>query len=509
MGGRVRISTEGWEHVYICIDLKTFYASVECVDRGLDPLTTPLVVADESRGRTTICLAVTQAMKDLGVRNRCRLFEIPDGLDYIKAVPRMQHYMEVSAQIYGIYLEYVSPQDVHVYSIDECFIDVTPYLGLYHMGAEEFSCMLRDEVIRRTGITATVGIGPNLFLAKVALDITAKHVPSRIGILNEELFQKEIWPHRPITDIWGIGPGIAARLERHGVYDLMGVAALDENILYDELGVNAEYLIDHAFGREPCTIADIQAYRPQATSTTCGQVLAHGYAYEQAYTVLREMVDTAVLDLVEKHAVCDSISLFVGYASQKAEIRRLDASGTAQYVDGCGNLRSSTSDIAPAVSSGPAIAPRAPRATAEGESRRRVVREAQAIDGIFVGEHGGKPRGGYAALFAHSNASRKLPERTNSFKKIMGYFDELWAETVDPKRPVKRINLGFGNLMPEEFATVDLFCDQEAERREHDLARTVLAVKDKFGKNALLKGLSYTEGATARERNEQVGGHRA
>ncbi len=209
MGGRV-----GHErHTYICIDLKTFYASVECVDRGLDPLTTNLVVADESRGRTTICLAITQAMKDLGIHNRCRLFEIPNGIDYIKAVPRMQHYMEVSAQIYGIYLEYVSPQDVHVYSIDECFIDVTPYLDLYHTDAEGFACMLRDEVLARTGITATVGIGPNLFQAKVALDITAKHVPSRIGILDDETFRKEIWPHRPITDIWGIGPGVAARLE--------------------------------------------------------------------------------------------------------------------------------------------------------------------------------------------------------------------------------------------------------------------------------------------------------
>ena len=301
MGGRV-----GHErHTYICIDLKTFYASVECVDRGLDPLTTNLVVADESRGRTTICLAITQTMKDLGIHNRCRLFEIPDGIDYIKAVPRMQHYMEVSAQIYGVYLEYVSPQDVHVYSIDECFIDVTPYLDLYHTDAEGFACTLRDEVLARTGITATVGIGPNLFQAKVALDITAKHVPSRIGILDDETFRKEIWPHRPI--------------EKYGVYDLMGVAALDENLLYDELGVNAEYLIDHAFGREPTTIADIQAYRPQATSTTTGQVLSKGYAYEQAYTVLREMVDNAVLDLVDKHVVCDNAPT---YAASTPAVQR-------------------------------------------------------------------------------------------------------------------------------------------------------------------------------------------
>ena len=309
------------QHTYICIDLKTFYASVECVDRGLDPLTTCLVVADESRGRTTICLAITQSMKDLGIHNRCRLFEIPDGIDYIKAVPRMQHYMEVSAQIYGIYLEYVSPQDIHVYSIDECFIDVTPYLDLYHTDAEGFACMLRDEVLARTGVTATVGIGPNLFQAKVALDITAKHVQSHRHTRRRDLPQGDLAPSSHYRYL-GHRPGVAARLEKYGVYDLMGVAALDENLLYDELGVNAEYLIDHAFGREPTTIADIQAYRPQATSTTTGQVLSKGYAYEQAYTVLREMVDAAVLDLIDKHVVCDSISLFVGYASERADIRR-------------------------------------------------------------------------------------------------------------------------------------------------------------------------------------------
>lgn len=417
------------QHTYICIDLKTFYASVECVDRGLDPLTTNLVVADESRGRTTICLAITQAMKDLGIHNRCRLFEIPDGIDYIKAVPRMQHYMEVSAQIYGIYLEYVSPQDVHVYSIDECFIDVTPYLDLYHTDAEGLACMLRDEVLARTGITATVGIGPNLFQAKVALDITAKHVPSRIGILDDETFRKEIWPHRPITDIWGIGPGRGGPpreircLRPDGGRRARRKPALRR--------ARRQCRVSHrpAFGREPTTIADIQAYRPQATSTTTGQVLSKGYAYEQAYTVLREMVDAAVLDLIDKHVVCDSISLFVGYASERADIRRLDASGTAQYIDGCGHLRSSTSGIEPAATDSPELAPRAPKPVQRDDERRRLVREAQAIDGIFVGEHGGKPRGGYAALFAHSNASRKLPERTNSFKKIMGYFDELWAQT--------------------------------------------------------------------------------
>ena len=479
-------------HTYLCIDLKTFYASVECAARGLDPFETSLVVADATRGRSTICLAITPAMKKLGVRNRCRIFEIPPGIEYVQAMPRMRYYMEVSAKIYGIYLEYVSPQDVHVYSIDECFIDITPYTKLYGWTPVEFAEKLMGEVLERTGITATAGIGTNLFLAKVALDITAKHAPDGIGILDEDRFMRTIWRHRPITDIWGIGPGVAARL--------------DENLLYDELGVNAEYLIDHAFGREPVTIADIQAYRPSATSTTTGQVLSRGYSYEEAYTVLREMVDAAVLDLVDKHVVCDSISLFVGYASEAAQIKRLDASGTAQFRDNCGKLRTSTVDIVPNADKTD-IDPRAPRI--EGTDASPQVHERTTGVSAWHGEHGTRPRGGYAAAFSHSNASRKLPQRTNSFKKIMGYFDELYARTVDPKRPVKRINLGFGNLLPEEFATVDLFCDAEADKRERDLAHAVLAVKGKYGKNAVLKGTSFTHGATARERNEQVGGHHA
>ena len=498
--------TETWEKTYICIDLKTFYASVECADRGLDPFTTKLVVADESRGRSTICLAISPAMKALGIRNRCRIFEIPDGVDYIKATPRMRHYMEVSAKIYGIYLEFVSPEDVHVYSIDECFIDATPYLKRYRTTAEGFARMLMDTVLAHTRITATAGIGTNLFLAKVALDITAKHSPSGIGVLDEESFRQTIWRHRPITDIWGIGPGIAQRLERYGVYDLMGVAALDEEILYNELGVNAEYLIDHAFGREPTTIADIHAYRPTATSVTSGQVLPRGYSYEEAYTVLREMVDAAVLDLVARGTVTEHISLFVSYANERQEYQRLDASGTAQFRDNCGELRTASVDVVPSGARKNEMPRRAPRAESFDAGSTHERREG---GGMWRGEHGTRPRGGYAALFSHSNASRKLPERTNSFKKIMGYFDELYARIVDPNRPVKRINLGFGNLLPEEFATVDLFSDVEAQERERSLAKTVLEVKGRYGKNALLKGTSLTKGATARDRNNQVGGHRA
>lgn len=457
------------ERTYLCIDLKTFYASVECADRGLDPFTTNLVVADPARGPSTICLAVTPAMKALGVRNRCRVFDIPPSIRYIKARPRMRHYMEVSAQIYGIYLEYVSPQDIHPYSIDECFIDATPYLKLYDIDARTFAERLRGAVLERTHITATAGIGPNLFLAKVALDITAKHEQDGIGMLDEETFRQKIWPHRPITDIWGIGPGIAARLEKYGVRDLMGVAALDEQILYREFGVNAEYLIDHAFGREPTTIAEIQAYKPVASSYVNGQVLPEGYTFEDAHTILKEMVDASALELVERHEVCEHISLSVGYEYTRG----------AAAEDGAG----------------------------AGAKLARPAAEAEAGT-LFTGEHGTRRIGGRRSG-ERAGGSRKLPFRTNSYRKLMGAFDALWDESIDRTRLIRRISVGLGNLMPEEFATVDLFTDTAAEGREHDLQQAVLAVKGKFGKNALLRGTSLTEKATARERNEQVGGHHA
>ena len=471
---------------YLCIDLKTFYASVECADRGLDPFTTNLVVADPTRGRSTICLAITPAMKALGVRNRCRVFEIPEGIDYIMARPRMRHYMEVSARIFGIYLTFVSPQDIYPYSIDECFIDATPYLGLYGLDVRTFAQRLMDAVRRKTGICATAGIGPNLFLAKVALDITAKHVRDNIGELDEESFKRDIWPHRPITDIWGIGPGIAARLEKYRVYDLMGVAALDEDVLYRELGVNAEYLIDHALGIEPVTIAEIQAYRPEETSYVNGQVLPQDYTYEEAHLVLKEMVDTAVLELVDRAAVTNHISLYVGYASEKSRTlgQPLDAGSIG------GERESGRESDTPA----------------GGYQVDAGRADAQVTAGaVFIGEHGTRRRGG----FAHAGGSRKLSGYTQSHRKLKDAFERLWMETIDPGRLIRRINVGFGNLRPEEYATVDLFDDVEADARERDLARAVLAVKDRFGKNALLRGISLTEKATARERNEQIGGHHA
>ena len=291
--------------------------------RGLDPFTTNLVVADPERSRTTICLAITPALKELGVRNRCRVFEIPEGIDYIMATPRMHLYMEVSSQIYAIYLRYVSADDVHVYSIDECFIDITSYLALYGKTPRQMARMLMDAVFAETGICATAGIGINLFLAKVALDITAKHADDGIGVLDEAEFKRVIWPHRPLTDIWNIGPGIARRLAKYGVHDLYGVTRMREKTLYREFGVNAEFLIDHAWGQEPCTIAEIHAYEPKGHSLVNGQVLPSDYTAAEARMVMREMVDASTLDLVRQEMAADRIDLHVGYARREGRPKRV------------------------------------------------------------------------------------------------------------------------------------------------------------------------------------------
>lgn len=302
-----------WNKCYMCIDLRSFYASVECADRGLDPFLENLVVADPDRGRGTICLAITPAMKRLGVKNRCRVFEIPDGVEYTMATPRMARYMEASAEINSIYMRYVSPADMHVYSVDECFIDATPYLRLYGMDAKGFARMLTSKVLEETGITATAGIGTNLFLAKVALDIQAKKAADGIGMLDEESFRREIW-FQPITDVWKIGPGTAKRLRRRGIVDLAGVCAADPKWLKKELGKNGEYLLDHAWGQEPCSIADIKAYRPSAHSLSSGQVLMHDYGFGDARTVIDEMADALGLEMFEKGLSCGTVSVAIGYA---------------------------------------------------------------------------------------------------------------------------------------------------------------------------------------------------
>lgn len=414
------------DRMYVCIDLKSFYASCECVERGLDSMTTDLVVADPARGNGAICLAVSPSLKSKGVKNRCRLYEIPSGMKYIIAVPRMKLYMEYSAKIYSVYLKYISKDDIHVYSIDECFIDITDYMKIYGLSAKEMAMMLMDKVLKETGIYATAGIGTNLFLAKVALDITAKHSKDRLGYLDKKIFKDKIWHHRPITDIWNVGRGIAARLESHGVYDLAGVALMSEKTLYKEFGVNAEYLIDHANGEESCTIKDIHNYKSKSSSISNGQILFEDYNFNDAKIVLREMVDMLSLDLVDNNLFTNSISLYVGYSKD-------------------------------------------------------VIR----------------PSGG----------TKKLSEYTNSSKKLVQYFLDYFDSTVKKGYPIRKINIGFNNLSENTGFTIDIMGESEEERREKDLQKTVIAIKKKFGKNAILKGTSLEEKATGQMRNKLIGGH--
>lgn len=305
--------------VYMCLDLKSFYASVECADLGVDPFTTPLVVADASRGLGAITLAISPALKQLGVKNRCRLFEIPSTIEYMAVKPRMRRYMEVSASIYSVLLDYVAPEDIHVYSIDEYFIDVTPYSRLYKKTWRELALLFKYKVLEQTHIHATVGLGTNLFLAKVALDVLAKHAPQGIGILNEELFKEKIWYHQPITDIWQIGRGIASRLHKYGVVDLHGITTVPEDRWYKEFGVNAELLIDHAWGRETCTMKEIHMYRPAKHSLSRGQILLRNYSYEECFVPLREMVESLLLELIAEKALTKYISLGVRYADKKVK----------------------------------------------------------------------------------------------------------------------------------------------------------------------------------------------
>lgn len=300
--------------VYLCIDLKTFFASVECVERNLDPFQVNLVVADPSRGPGALCLAISPKMKAMGIKNRCRMFEIPKHVEYITAMPRMKLYMDYSANIYAIYLKYVSKDDIHVYSIDECFIDITPYMKLYQKSARQFAQMLVNDVYKTTGITATVGIGTNLYLCKIALDIMAKHEKDGIALLTENKYKKLLWHHQPLTDFWHIGHGISSHLARLGINDMYDLAHYNQDILYKEFGINAEYMIDHAWGREPTTIADIKAYRPSTNSISNSQVLFEDYQYQDALLVLKEMVELNVLKLVDQHLVTNRISLYVGYS---------------------------------------------------------------------------------------------------------------------------------------------------------------------------------------------------
>ena len=317
------------ERMYLCLDLKSFYASVECVERGLDPMTTNLAVADPERSEKTICLAISPAMKELGVPNRCRVFQIPGNIEYIKAPPRMRLYMEYSANIYAIYLRYIAKEDIHVYSIDEAFLDVTDYLEMYQLTAKELAVKIMEDIRKETGVTATCGIGTNLYLAKIALDITAKHVKDNIGYLDEELYRKTLWRHRPLNDFWRVGKGTVRRLESIGLLTMEDIAKADEEILYKMFGIDAELLIDHAWGRETTTIHDIKTYTTKSTSISSGQVLPRDYDFNEGMLIIKEMADNLCLEMLDKGLVTESITLDVGYSN---EIQKPHAKGTASMT---------------------------------------------------------------------------------------------------------------------------------------------------------------------------------
>lgn len=495
--------------IYLSIDLKSFYASVECRERGLDPLTTNLVVADRSRTEKTICLAVSPSLKAHGIPGRPRLFQVirqveevnarrktlapgqaltgsswddrelracPNlAVSYITAPPRMSLYMEYSARIYSIYLKYIAPDDIHVYSIDEVFIDASSYLDTYKLTARELAKKMIQEIFQVTGITATAGIGENLYLAKVAMDIVAKHVTPdpdgvRIALLDQGEYRRLLWSHRPLTDFWRVGKGYAKKLEEHGLFTMGDVARCSlgkptdfhsEELLYKLFGVNAELLIDHAWGWEPCTMADVKAYKPDTSSIGSGQVLQCGYDYEKARLIVREMADLLALDLVDRGLVTDQIVLTVGYEKDSGY--------------------------------------RGPAAT--DRYGRQVPR--------------------------HAHGTANLPRPTSSGKAITGAAMELYEKIVDRTLLVRRVYLTASRVVGENmakeaetFQQLDLFTDYEAlekQQEEEDavlekekkMQKAMLDIKKKFGKNAILKGMNLEEGATTVERNKQIGGHKA
>lgn len=417
------------EHIYICIDLKSFYASVECAQRGLDAMTANLVVADMSRTEKTICLAVTPAMKALGVRNRCRIFEIPSHIKYIAAVPRMQLYIDYAAEIYSIYLKYISKDDIHVYSIDEVFMDVTDYLDMYNLSARQLGQTIIGEIYDKLKIHAVCGIGSNLYLAKVALDITAKHASDFVGELTEESYRQSLWDHRPLTDFWRIGAGTAKRLASYGILTMRDIAQADEDFLYHLFGIDAELLIDHAWGREPVTIADIKSYKPGFNCLSSGQVLPFDYPFEDGRLIVKEMMDLLCLDLVAKQLVTKSITLYVGYSNRL-------------------NVPS-----------------------------------------------------------AHGSVS--LDDETNSDLLLIPAVASLYEKIVNPHYTIKRVNISCNHIVPEEYHQYSFFTDAEELAKNRRMQEAVISIKNKFGKNAILKGMNLEEHATTRERNTQIGGHRS
>ncbi|MBQ5333675.1 MAG: DNA methylase [Oscillospiraceae bacterium] len=503
------------ERIYAAIDLKSFYASVECVERGLDPLNTNLVVADEKRTEKTICLAVSPSLKSYGIGGRARLFEVvqrvreinytrqrmaPEGhfsgesyfdselksnpalsLSYIAAPPRMKYYMDYSTKIYKIYLRYIAPEDIHVYSIDEVFMDITDYLKTYHSTPRQLIGKIIREVLNETGITATAGIGTNMYLAKIAMDIMAKRIPAdengvRIAELDEMSYRRELWTHRPLTDFWRVGAGYAKKLEANGLYTMGDIARCSlgrpnelriENMLYKLFGVNAELLIDHAWGWEPCTIADVKAYRPETNSISSGQVLQSPYEYEKAKLIIKEMADSLSLDLVDKGLVADQLVITIGY--DKDNLTDPEISG---------NYR-----------------------------------------GEVVVDHYGRK------IPKHSHGTVNIGRHTSSSKQIGAAAAELFERIADERLLVRRLNITANHVIPEEraaenegFEQLDLFSDpvqsekrreQEEKqlRRERNMQQAILNMKKKYGKNAVLRGMDLREGATAIMRNGQIGGH--
>ena len=451
------------QRTYIAIDLKSFYASVECVERGLDPLTTRLVVADASRTDKTICLAVSPALKAYGIPGRPRLFEVKEQvarlkrenpgleLDFVTAPPQMAKYLEVSGKVYGVYLRLIAPEDIHVYSIDEVFIDATEYLRLYGMDAHTLAMRLIKDVLRETGVTATAGIGPNLYLAKVAMDIEAKHRKAdadgvRIAELTEMEYRQKYWTHRPLTDFWRIGHGTEARLASAGMYTLGDVARMslrNEEVLYKLFGVNAELLIDHAWGWEPCTMADIKRYRPAASSLSSGQVLMEPYSFEKARLIVREMTDLLSLDLVEKRLVTTQLVLHIGYEAGKG-------------------------------------------------------------NGPMVQDWYGRP----TPKPAHGSVN--LPFPTSATSVLLKSAMELFDRIVDRNLYVRRVYVVAAQVMDEDKEQgrqLSLFDDNPDTSRERKQQEAILEIRRRFGKNAILKGMNFEEGATTRERNQQIGGH--
>lgn len=446
----------GENRTFLCIDLKSFYASVECVERGLDPMTTDLVVADPTRSDKTICLAVSPSLKARGVSGRARVFEIPKSYEYIMAPPRMHLYLEYAAEIYKVYLDYIAPEDMHVYSIDEVFIDVTRYLSRYRCTPKQMAELLMGEVSRRVGVRATAGIGTNLYLAKIALDIVAKHAPDFIGILDEETYKEQLWDHKPLKDFWRIGPGTARTLEKMGITTMRGIAEADEDLLYRKFGIDAELLIDHAYGIEPTNISDIKGYKNKSHSLSMGQVLMRDYNNDEGEIIVKEMTEQLCHEMTDEGMITKNISIAVGYSNA---LKLPMTSGSVSFTV----ATDASSIIIPAVA----------------KLYRRITEPDHPIRRIFVN---------------FNDIKEKDSERQITL------FDLVENEK-------KEDGMTTGRLREQEMA--DPIAETQARmKRDAALQETVNAIRKKYGKDAMIRGMDLEEAATTIERNHQIGGHK-